>query len=150
MDRFADEVRRRRSKLRAILDDADHPSDWRRALELLAGSPEGVTDAALLARSFKSTVIAGLVDSGLATSTTERKVSSPTSGRCGIWRRRSDATDETTMRLFTLVVALPLDPCRVVIARGLGSTRCCCCIILVHHNKQTKRDQVNARGRYSP
>jgi hypothetical protein len=50
----------------------DHPDDWRRALKMLAGSPEGVTDAALLARGFKSTVISGLLESGLATSVTER------------------------------------------------------------------------------
>jgi hypothetical protein len=49
----------------------DHPADWRRALKMLAES-EGVTDAALLARGFKSTVIAGLVESGLATSVTDR------------------------------------------------------------------------------
>jgi hypothetical protein len=49
----------------------DHPADWRRALELLGSSPEGVTDAALLARGFEPTVIAGLVESTLATSTTE-------------------------------------------------------------------------------
>jgi hypothetical protein len=49
----------------------DHPADWRRAREMVAGSPEGLTDAALLARGFESTVIAGLVESGLATSLTE-------------------------------------------------------------------------------
>ena len=48
-----------------------HPDEWRRALKMLAES-EGVTDAALLARGFKSTVIAGLVESGLATSITDR------------------------------------------------------------------------------
>jgi hypothetical protein len=50
----------------------DHPDEWRRVLKMLAGSPEGVTDAALLARGLKSTVISGLVESGLATSVTER------------------------------------------------------------------------------
>jgi hypothetical protein len=51
----------------------DHPDEWRGALKMLAGSPpEGVTDAALLARGFKSTVISGLVESGLATLVTER------------------------------------------------------------------------------
>jgi hypothetical protein len=34
-------------------------------------SPEGLTDAALFARGFESTVIAGLIESGLATSLTE-------------------------------------------------------------------------------
>ena len=50
----------------------DHPDDWRRALELLGSSPEGITEAALLTHGFKSTVIDGLVESGLATSGTER------------------------------------------------------------------------------
>jgi hypothetical protein len=49
----------------------DHPADWRRALELLASSPEGATEALLMAHGFESTVIAGLVESGLATLTTE-------------------------------------------------------------------------------
>jgi hypothetical protein len=49
----------------------DHPADWRRALEMVAGSPEGLTDAALFARGFESTLIAGLVESGLVTSLTE-------------------------------------------------------------------------------
>jgi hypothetical protein len=50
----------------------DHPADWRRALELAEGSAEGTTDAALLEHGFKSTVIAGLVESGLVTATTDR------------------------------------------------------------------------------
>ena len=49
----------------------DYPTDWRRALEMLAAAPEGVTDAALLANGFTATTIIGLVKSGLATSVTE-------------------------------------------------------------------------------
>ena len=54
------------------IDMQDDPTDWRRALEMLAAAPEGVTDAALLAHGFKSTVVIGLVKSGLANSVTER------------------------------------------------------------------------------
>ena len=50
----------------------DHPADWRRALELLASLPEGATEALLMAHGFKSTVITGLVESGLATLVRER------------------------------------------------------------------------------
>jgi hypothetical protein len=50
----------------------DHPADWRRALEVLASLREGSTEALLIAHGFAATTIAGLVDSGLATSTTER------------------------------------------------------------------------------
>ena len=49
----------------------DHPADWRRALELLASLQEGSTEALLFAHGFAPTTITGLVDSGLATSTTE-------------------------------------------------------------------------------
>jgi hypothetical protein len=49
----------------------DNPADWRRVLELLAGSPDGSTIALMLAHGFTSAVIAGLLDTGLATSTTE-------------------------------------------------------------------------------
>ena len=49
----------------------DHPADWRRALELLSNSPDGATEALLMAYGFESTVIAGLVESGFATLTTE-------------------------------------------------------------------------------
>jgi hypothetical protein len=48
----------------------DHPDDWRRALEVL-DSPEGATEALLMAHGFSSTVITGLVESWLATWTTE-------------------------------------------------------------------------------
>ena len=43
----------------------------RRALKMLADLPEGSTEALLLAHGFTPLVIAGLVDTGLATSTTE-------------------------------------------------------------------------------
>ena len=49
----------------------DQSDAWRRALELLAHTPEGVTDAALLANGFAATTIIRLVKSGLATSVTE-------------------------------------------------------------------------------
>ena len=47
-----------------------HSDEWRRALEMLADLPEGSTEALLLAHGFTSAV-AGLVDTALATSTTE-------------------------------------------------------------------------------
>ena len=51
----------------------DHPAaDWRRALELLAGSGEGCTASLLSAHGLPSEVIAGLVDTGLAVMTTEQ------------------------------------------------------------------------------
>ena len=49
----------------------DHSAEWRRALKMLADLPEGSTEALLLAHGFTPSVIAGLVDTGLATSTTE-------------------------------------------------------------------------------
>ena len=50
----------------------DYPADWLRALEMLAGSPNGRTALVLAAQGFPSTVIARLVDSGLVTAATER------------------------------------------------------------------------------
>jgi hypothetical protein len=50
---------------------ADHPDEWRRALKMLAALPEGSTEALMLAHGFTSAVIAGLVDTALATSATE-------------------------------------------------------------------------------
>jgi hypothetical protein len=47
----------------------DYPAEWRRALELLATSPEGATGALLMAQGFAATTITGLVDTGLATQT---------------------------------------------------------------------------------
>jgi len=49
----------------------DQSDEWRRALEVLASSPEGVTEALLFAHGFMHMAITGLVDSGLATSTIE-------------------------------------------------------------------------------
>lgn len=49
----------------------NYPAEWRRALELLAGSPEGCTEALLAAHGFAAATVAGLVTSGLATSTTQ-------------------------------------------------------------------------------
>src|SRR6516225_597938 len=49
----------------------DHPDEWRRALKTLTRLPEGLTEALMLAHGFTPSVIAGLVDTGLATSTTE-------------------------------------------------------------------------------
>jgi hypothetical protein len=50
----------------------DYPAERRRALEMLAAWPEGVTDAALAAHGFEATTIAGLVKSGFATSNADR------------------------------------------------------------------------------
>lgn len=47
----------------------DHRAEWRRALELLAESPEGSTEALLPAHGVSSAVIAGLLDAGLTAST---------------------------------------------------------------------------------
>jgi hypothetical protein len=53
----------------------DYPTEWRQVLELLAGSASGCSASLLSAHGFRSEVIAGLVDSGLATSSTERILS---------------------------------------------------------------------------
>ena len=49
----------------------DHSDEWRRALGVLASSPEGATEALLFAHGLLYKAITGLVDSGLATSTIE-------------------------------------------------------------------------------
>ena len=49
----------------------DHSAEWRRALKMLADLPEGSTEALMLAHGFTTAVIAGLVDTGLATSIIE-------------------------------------------------------------------------------
>jgi hypothetical protein len=46
--------------------------EWRRALELLAGSADGCTEALLFAHGFTEATIAGLVDTGLVAATTKR------------------------------------------------------------------------------
>jgi hypothetical protein len=50
----------------------DLSADWRRALQMLAGSATGCTASLLSAHGIKSEVVAGLVDCGLATSSGER------------------------------------------------------------------------------
>jgi hypothetical protein len=45
--------------------------DWR-LLELLAGVPEGITEAVLMAYGFAATTVTSLIDAGLATPGTER------------------------------------------------------------------------------
>jgi hypothetical protein len=49
----------------------DYPAEGRRALEMLAVSPEGATGAHLIAHGFAATTITGLIDTGLATQTIE-------------------------------------------------------------------------------
>lgn len=46
----------------------------RRALELLAGSPDGMTEAILLAHGFTVDMLADLIHAGLATAKIERMV----------------------------------------------------------------------------
>jgi len=48
----------------------DDPAAWRRALELLAGSAEGCTETLLMAHGFTGVQIDGMVEAGLATSST--------------------------------------------------------------------------------
>jgi hypothetical protein len=48
----------------------DHPAEWRRVLELLAGSAEGCTETLLGAHGFTGMQIDGLVEARLATSST--------------------------------------------------------------------------------
>jgi hypothetical protein len=48
--------------------------DRRRALELLAGAPEGVTEALMLVRGFTTAQMVELVRAGLATAKAERVV----------------------------------------------------------------------------
>jgi hypothetical protein len=50
----------------------DYPADWRRALEMLAGSDNGCTASPLSTHGLAWGVIAGLVDTGLVTAATER------------------------------------------------------------------------------
>ena len=54
--------------------------DWRRALELLAGSAGGCTEALLLAHGFTTATIAGLVDTGLVAVTTQRHLAGQCNG----------------------------------------------------------------------
>jgi hypothetical protein len=50
--------------------------DRRRALELLAGSRDGVTETLMLAHGFRAELLAGLCIAGLATATPERMIAS--------------------------------------------------------------------------
>jgi hypothetical protein len=54
--------------------------DWRRALELLADSAGGCTEALLFAHGFTTTTIAGLVDTGLVAVTAERVLAGQCNG----------------------------------------------------------------------
>jgi hypothetical protein len=56
--------------------------DRRRALELLAASPDGYTEALMLAHGFSTDMMAELVNAGLATATSERVVRHWHSGCC--------------------------------------------------------------------
>jgi hypothetical protein len=46
--------------------------DWRRALEMLAHSADGCTEALLFAHGFANATVAGLVDAGLVAVTRQR------------------------------------------------------------------------------
>jgi hypothetical protein len=48
--------------------------DCRRALELLASSPDGCTEAIMIAHSFSIDMLVELINAGLATATAERVV----------------------------------------------------------------------------
>ena len=48
--------------------------DRRRALELLAGSPTGCTEALLFAYGITAEMLVGLIEAGLATATAERVI----------------------------------------------------------------------------
>jgi hypothetical protein len=50
------------------------PATRRRALELLAASPDGCTEAIILAQGFTTDFLVDLVRAGLATAQTERAV----------------------------------------------------------------------------
>ena len=52
-------------------------ADRRRILELLAGYPEGPTDALLIARGFKAEMVAPMSDAGLAIAKAGRMVAAP-------------------------------------------------------------------------
>ena len=57
-----------------MIPHAAQKPDRRRALELLAASRHGVTEALMLAHGFRADLLAGLCIAGLATSTPERMV----------------------------------------------------------------------------
>jgi len=51
----------------------DYPGNWLDALEVRGNSPEGVTEAFMMAHGISAAVVAALVDSGLATTVPERR-----------------------------------------------------------------------------
>ena len=53
------------------------PDDHRRALELLAGTADGYTEASLMAHGLSSNLLAELIHAGLATVDTERSGGEP-------------------------------------------------------------------------
>jgi hypothetical protein len=57
--------------------------NWRRALELLASSADGCTEAFLFAHGFTEATIAGLIDTGLVAMTTKRPTSAAGLSRGG-------------------------------------------------------------------
>src|SRR5262249_57524040 len=57
-----------------MAEDPRRSAERRRALELLAASPDGCTAAILLAHGFKSDRLVELINAGLASVTTERIV----------------------------------------------------------------------------
>src|SRR5215831_12522274 len=59
-----------------MAEDPRRSAERRRALELLAASPDGCTAAILLAHGFKSDRLVELINAGLASVTTERIVAS--------------------------------------------------------------------------
>src|SRR5215472_9621422 len=75
--RLADLVSR--AYIQCMAEMAEGPrrnAERRRALELLAASPDGCTAAILLAHGFKSDRLVELINAGLASVTTERIVAS--------------------------------------------------------------------------
>ncbi len=58
--------------VKLALDMPDYPAEWHHALEILARSATGCSASLLAAHGFRSGIIAGLVDCGFATITTER------------------------------------------------------------------------------
>jgi hypothetical protein len=58
--------------------------EQRRALQLIAGSPFGVSKAVMFANGFKGRMISGLIRTGLATAERETKAGSQPVGRVRI------------------------------------------------------------------
>ena len=57
-----------------MVEDPRRSAERRRALELLAASPDGCTAAILMAHGFKSDRLVELINAGLASVTTERVI----------------------------------------------------------------------------